>query len=31
VVVQGAQPNLVDPATDGAYVLHQVWSVSEIK
>jgi poly-gamma-glutamate synthesis protein (capsule biosynthesis protein) len=31
VVVQGAQPNLVDPATDGAYVLHQVWSVSEVK
>jgi hypothetical protein len=31
VVVQGAQPNLIDPATDGAFVLHQVWSVSDVR
>jgi hypothetical protein len=31
VVVQGAQPNLVDPATDGTFVLQQVWSHSEVK
>jgi hypothetical protein len=31
VVVQGAQPNLLDPTTDGAYVLHQVWSVSDVR
>lgn len=30
VVVQGAQPNLLD-TTDGAYVLNQVWSKSEVK
>ena len=31
VIVQGAQPCLVDPAADGAYVLHQVWSASNIQ
>ena len=31
VVVQGAQPNLLDPTTDGAYVLQQVWSVSDVR
>ena len=31
VVVQGAQPNLLDPTTDGAYVLNQVWSVSDVR
>jgi poly-gamma-glutamate synthesis protein (capsule biosynthesis protein) len=31
VVVQGAQPNLLDPRTDGKYVLDRVWSVSDIR
>jgi hypothetical protein len=31
VIVQGAQPNLVDPTTDGAFVLNQVWSVSDVR
>jgi hypothetical protein len=31
VVVQGAQPCLLNPATDGAYVLNQVWHVSEVR
>jgi poly-gamma-glutamate capsule biosynthesis protein CapA/YwtB (metallophosphatase superfamily) len=31
VVVQGAQPNLLDPTTDGAYVLNQVWQVSDVR
>ncbi len=31
VIVQGAQPNLLDPTTDGAYVLNQVWSVSDVR
>jgi hypothetical protein len=31
VVVQGAQPNLLNSTTDGAYVLNQVWSVSDVK
>jgi len=30
VVVQGAQPNLLEPTGDGAYVLNQVWSVSKV-
>ena len=30
VVVQGAQPNLINPLTDGQAVLKRVWSVSEI-
>jgi poly-gamma-glutamate synthesis protein (capsule biosynthesis protein) len=30
VVVQGAQPNLLD-TTDSGYVLHQVWSASDVK
>jgi poly-gamma-glutamate capsule biosynthesis protein CapA/YwtB (metallophosphatase superfamily) len=30
VIVQGAQPNLIN-STDGAYVLDQVWSKSEVK
>jgi hypothetical protein len=30
VVVQGAQPNLLDRAIDGAFVLNQVWSVSDV-
>ncbi len=25
-----AQANLVDPATDGSFVLDQVWSVSDL-
>jgi poly-gamma-glutamate synthesis protein (capsule biosynthesis protein) len=31
VVVQGAQPNLLDPLGDGKYVLARVWSVSDIR
>ena len=31
VVVQGAQPCLLDPRTDGKYVLDRVWSVSDIR
>jgi poly-gamma-glutamate synthesis protein (capsule biosynthesis protein) len=31
VVVDDAQPNLLDPTTDGAYVLNQVWSVSDVR
>jgi poly-gamma-glutamate synthesis protein (capsule biosynthesis protein) len=31
VIVQGAQPNLLDPTTDGAYVLNQVRSVSDVR
>lgn len=31
VVLDEAQPNLVDPTTDGAFVLKQVFSVSEIR
>jgi len=31
VVVQGAQPCLLDPTTDGAYVLDQVWRVSAVQ
>ena len=31
VIVQGAQPCLLDPAADGTYVLNQVWSVSNIQ
>ena len=31
VVVQTSQPNLLDPTGDGAYVLHQAWSVSDVK
>ena len=31
VVYRGSQPNLLDPTTTGAFVLHQVWSVSDIK
>ena len=31
VVVQGAQPCLLDPTKDGAYVLNQVWHVSDVK
>jgi poly-gamma-glutamate capsule biosynthesis protein CapA/YwtB (metallophosphatase superfamily) len=31
VVLDDAQPNLVDPATDGQFVLHQVLDVSELK
>ncbi|HXX61560.1 MAG TPA: CapA family protein [Candidatus Sulfotelmatobacter sp.] len=30
VVLDQAQPNLVDPTTDGRYVLNQVWSVSQL-
>jgi hypothetical protein len=30
VVVQGAQPNLLEPTDDGAYVLNQVWSNSTV-
>ncbi len=30
VVLDEAQPNLIDPATDGRYVLNQVWSVSQL-
>jgi hypothetical protein len=30
VIAQGAQPNLIN-STDGAYVLDQVWSKSEVK
>ncbi len=30
IVLDQAQPNLTNPATDGKYVLHQVWSVSEL-
>ena len=30
VVLDGAQPNLTDPATDGQYVLHQALDVSEV-
>jgi poly-gamma-glutamate capsule biosynthesis protein CapA/YwtB (metallophosphatase superfamily) len=31
VVTQGAQPNLIDPLTDGKYVLQRVWSVSDVR
>jgi hypothetical protein len=31
VVYQNAQPNLLNPTTDGKFVLHQVWSVSDIR
>jgi hypothetical protein len=31
VVVQGAQPCLLDPRTDGKYVLNRVWSVSDMR
>jgi hypothetical protein len=31
VVVQGAQPCLLNPTTDGAYVLDQVWRVSGVE
>jgi hypothetical protein len=31
VVVQGAQPNLLDPTADGKYVMSRVWSVSDIR
>jgi poly-gamma-glutamate synthesis protein (capsule biosynthesis protein) len=31
VIVDQAQPNLLDPTTDGAYVLNQVWSVSDVR
>jgi len=31
VVYENAQPNLLNPTTDGKYVLNQVWSVSEVK
>jgi hypothetical protein len=31
VVVQGAQPNLLDPTADGRYVLQRVWSVSDVR
>ena len=31
VVVQNAQPNLLDPTTDGKFVLNQVWSASDVK
>ena len=30
VVLEQAQPNLVDPLTDGRYVLDQVWKVSQL-
>ena len=30
VVLDQAQPNLVDPLTDGRYVLDQVWKVSQL-
>ena len=30
VIIDSAQPNLIDPATDGQFVLHQVLSVSEL-
>jgi len=30
VVLDQAQPNLIDPTTDGRYVLNQVWSVSQL-
>lgn len=30
VVLDEAQPNLIDPATDGRYVLNQIWSVSQL-
>jgi len=30
VVLDEAQPNLIDPTTDGRYVLDQVWSVSQL-
>jgi hypothetical protein len=31
VVVDNSQPNLLNPTTDGLYVLNQVWSVSDVK
>ncbi|MGA3057116.1 MAG: CapA family protein [Candidatus Limnocylindrales bacterium] len=31
VIVDSAQPNLIDPTTDGKYVLNQVWSVSDVR
>jgi poly-gamma-glutamate synthesis protein (capsule biosynthesis protein) len=31
VIVQGAQPNLVNPTTDGKYVLNRVWANSDIR
>jgi poly-gamma-glutamate synthesis protein (capsule biosynthesis protein) len=31
VIVDHGQPNLTDPATDGQFVLQQVWSVSDIQ
>ena len=31
VVTQNAQPNLLNPTTDGKFVLNQVWSVSDVK
>jgi poly-gamma-glutamate capsule biosynthesis protein CapA/YwtB (metallophosphatase superfamily) len=31
VITHGAQPNLIDPTTDGRFVLKQVWSVSDIR
>ena len=31
VVVNGAQPNLLDPTADGKYVLQRVWSVSDVR
>ncbi|MGZ6378553.1 MAG: CapA family protein [Candidatus Limnocylindrales bacterium] len=30
IVLDQAQPNLVEPTTDGAYVLDQVWKVSQL-
>ncbi len=30
VVLDSAQPNLTDPATDGRFVLHQVLSASRL-
>jgi hypothetical protein len=31
VIVDSSQPNLIDPTTDGRYVLNQIWSVSEVR
>jgi poly-gamma-glutamate synthesis protein (capsule biosynthesis protein) len=31
VIVDGGQPNLIDPTTDGRFVLNQVWSASEVR
>jgi poly-gamma-glutamate capsule biosynthesis protein CapA/YwtB (metallophosphatase superfamily) len=30
-IAHGAQPCLINPTTDGAYVLNQVWSNSNVK